>query len=139
MKNFLFGIFATVVFSTFSYAQKKSEPLTIDQVLERVTKLGDESKKIVTFNIEASKDMYILSNVVLVEESDFIKSFAEAFNQESYNTMRRKISIDCVSGNGSVSSTLCAYNDGACVGSAVMKCLSSGGCAEVCSTGRYIP
>ena len=139
MKKILFGIFATVVFSTFSYSQKKSQPLTIDQVLEQVTKLGDESKKIVTFNIEVSKDMYILSNVVLVDESDFINSFAEGFDKESYNTMKRKISIDCVKANGSVTSTLCGYNDGACVGTAIRKCLDSGGCAEVCSTGRYIP
>ena len=139
MKKIVLGLLATIVFSAFNYAQDKSEALSIEQVLEKITKLGDESKQIVTFNIAVSKDKYILSKVVLVNESDFIKSFAEGFDKDAYYAMKRKISIDCVRSNGSSTTTQCDYNDGACVGAAVKKCLDSGGCAEVCSTGRYLP
>lgn len=139
MKNLFFGIIAFFLVTISSYSQ--SEKLKIDDLLTKVTDLGDKNGQIVTFDIRylKSDDLYELSNVKLIEESDWIKSFADGFDPKAFDAQKQKVTIICALPDGTTASTSCGRRDGACVGQAVNTCLNAGGCATVCSSGRYVP
>ena len=146
MKKLVFGLIATVLLSNLSFGQEekiKEEVLPINQILEKITELGDTEGNIVTFEIrrfEDDKEQFILRNVVVEKDTEFLTSFMKGYDQKSFDLMRGKVTITCMLADGNAAQTSCGRKDGACIGKAVSECIDAGGCATVCSAkGTYIP
>ncbi len=138
MKKLILGIFALLLFSSNSFGQ--GEKMKIDDLSKKVVDHAITNKKIVTFNADYSRsdDMYILSNVKLETETEWINGFSQGWDPKAFEAERRNIVITCTT-NRNTTQTNCGSNDGGCVGSAIKRCLDGGGCAGACSAGRYVP
>lgn len=144
MKKIVFGLLASVLFTSFTFAQDKVEYLKIENLLEKVTELAEKNQNVVNFEIgyDKSQDLYALSNLK-VENDDYLIGFIKGYvGSTTFEEMKGKIHITCVLANGDWAETSCSGGraGASCVASAVSNCLNAGGCATVCSAKAfYIP
>jgi hypothetical protein len=112
----------------------------ISSIVSEMAQLGEKEGKIINYNISFENGIFKKENIELVSGSEFVNSFAKGFEQNVNSNRGNTTTITCTFPDGSTDSTTCPSNDGTCVGSAVLGCLNSGGCATVCRVAvTYVP
>ncbi len=103
---------------------------SLDDVLERMQRLADIERKMVSFDLEYNEGVYSESNVRVID--DFESEFDIAFTSGE-QTQSGTVVVTCTIGSTSTT-TSCppGQGQGGCVGAATISCLDKGGCATSC-------